>query len=849
MTSKAKIADIQGLLLGEAHTPHERKDPLFDRLARAVQGIGRADTVGPSDIAALVRQAMVRNWTANHAPVLVVPATAGWPGPRVWSEFGCSCTPHENGRFSVVPRRWTPDWLDEKDVHSVDAACREERRRTVNPVPADPLVAMLVPSINEMYASAGQQEAVRAAFIAPLGSTVVVCLPTGAGKTLAFQTAALRGIDRKQLVVVIVPTIALARDQERRFQDLLREREETRALASRSFAYHSGLTTEDRRALFEGIKDGSVPLVFTSPEAALGALRRPLLVAARAGRLTLFAVDEAHMVSQWGDSFRPEFQLVVGLRDELLRQATQAGHQAFPTMLLTATLTEESEVTLRQAFARDELLAVAEPRLRVESAVLVAEAPDEEERERRVLEALCYLPRPLLLYTTLREDAPRWGDLLRARGHRRIATVRGGDMATPRGERVLGAWTHREIDIIVATSAFGLGVDQSDVRAVVHACRPESLDRYYQEVGRSGRDGAASVALLLPVPGDVEVAESLATNPSISIDRGRERWEKMFFGRRKEPPPPPGTIVVPLTAVPKRITHSSELNVAWNQRTLVLMARSGLLRFASVPPPECVQFLGEQAEVFEARRRDAFEQDALLAAVQIDHAAHLQETTWRELVEPSRRWMAEQDRRTVEQMSDLVARRKTANELFRSIYTVEALGIEPPAPGHEPGVVFLERTRCHVGPALAAIFEGSGVRGRLYIHYEVPAEFLARRRWQSDVAQRTLERLAREGVVEFSFPPDFAGQRVWEALADHSAVRFACRVDETGSCETRARPRVTVLGRGSPAEQVRAVLEVERDHHVILFTPNAPDPFNPPRRLRDTVATSSLEALAGRLTQ
>jgi hypothetical protein len=651
------------------------------------------------------------------------------------------------------------------------------------------------------------------------------------------------------LVVVVVPTIALARDQERRFQNLLREREETRALASRAFAYHSGLTAEDRRALFVGIGDGSVPLIFTSPEAALGALRRPLIEAARVGRLTLFAVDEAHMVSQWGDSFRPEFQLVAGLRDELLRQTVHSGHEPFPTLLLTATLTEEGEATLRQAFARDELLAVAEPRLREEPAVIVAEAPHETERERRVLEALCYLPRPLILYTTLREHAPRWENALRERGHRRVEIVRGGDMATPRGERVLEAWTQRELDIIVATSAFGLGVDQGDVRAVVHACRPESLDRYYQEIGRSGRDGAASVALLLPTPGDVEVAESLATNPSISVDRGLERWQRMFHGRHVNPPSPPGTIVVPLTAVPKRLTHSSDLNVAWNLRTLVLMARSGLLRFASVPPLECLQLPGEMPEAFEARRRATFEQDALLAAVELERADHLQESTWRERVEPWRKWLAEQDRRTVDQMAELVSGRRSATELFRSIYTVGSLGIEPPPPGHEPMVVCLERTRCQVGPRLAAIFQGSGIRGRLYVQYEAPSEFLARRRWQAEVAQRTLERLARDGVVEFSFPSDFVTPKTWELLSDHSAVRFACRADDNGTTGTRSRPRVTVLARGVSPEQVKSVLEADRDHHVILFTPEAPDPFNPPRRLRDTVTTLSLEALAGRLTQ
>ena len=582
MRKRARLSDVQALVRGEPPAGECLGDPLFERLSGAVEDLGDPDEVGPADLAALIRQFLVRDWRGDVPPGLQIPATAGWPDAAQWSDAGCSCVPHDVETFWVTPTRWEPDWLETTDLEAIDAACREVPRRTRESVEADPTVAALVPSIHGKYASAGQQEAVRSVFIAPAGATVLACLPTGGGKTLAFQVPALHGIPRGKLVVVIVPTVALARDQERRFRELLVDSGHE-ALASKPLAYHSGLEDDDRRALFEGLRDGSLPIVFTSPEAALGALRRHLLAAARTDRLALFAVDEAHMVSQWGDSFRPEFQLVAGLRDELQRAATEAGHEGFPTLLLTATLTSEAFETLRQGFGRGGGFdVVAEAQLRQEPAVVVASTEDAGVRRERVLEALPYLPRPLILYTTVRAHADDWGSILRERGHRRVEVVKGGDMATMRGEKMLDAWTKRGLDIVVATSAFGLGVDQGDVRTIVHACIPESLDRYYQEVGRSGRDGGASVALLVPAAEDWPVAEALASNPSISIERGLERWKAMFDSRPRQDTRN-GMVVVPLNALPPGIQYSSDLNVAWNQRTLVLMARAGLIRFACVP--------------------------------------------------------------------------------------------------------------------------------------------------------------------------------------------------------------------------------------------------------------------------
>src|SRR5262249_33726828 len=157
-------------------------------------------------------------------------------------------------------------------------------------------------------------------------------------------------------------TVALARDQENRFQELVSKHPQGRAWSGMSLAYHSGLDDESKRSIRTAIRNGSIPVVFASPEAALGALRGPLFAAARQGRLRIFAVDEAHIISQWGQQFRPEFQALAGLRDALLAECPPDNR--FRTLLLSATVTAECYETLRVCFGRIGFQMVSEVLIR-----------------------------------------------------------------------------------------------------------------------------------------------------------------------------------------------------------------------------------------------------------------------------------------------------------------------------------------------------------------------------------------------------------------------------------------------------------------------------------------------------
>jgi hypothetical protein len=170
------------------------------------------------------------------------------------------------------------------------------------------------------------------------------------------------------------------------------------------------------------------------------------------------------------------------------------------------------------------------------------------------------------------------------------------------------AWQADEIDLVVATSAFGLGVDKADVRAVIHACLPEHVDRYYQEVGRGGRDGRACVSLLLPAPDDFETARRLNRKTLISTEednenKGFERWKAMY-ARREELGD--GRDRVPLTAVPEYgfgQFENNAANVAWNLRTLALLARAGVIELDAQPPPGREAFMDDSGAIDEERLR------------------------------------------------------------------------------------------------------------------------------------------------------------------------------------------------------------------------------------------------------
>ncbi|MBK9170711.1 MAG: ATP-dependent DNA helicase RecQ [Bryobacterales bacterium] len=840
-------------------------DDLLQRLSDATAAMAHGGaSVGTADIAGLVRQCLSR-MTLEHAcdTQLRVPAGSGWPTISEWRDFSCCAEVAGASHLLVRAESWRPPWLDPSSAEVVEQAVLRSPRRVLRAVPIDPV---LVPfTSHEQYSSAGQRAAVRAAFLMRPGSTLVVNLPTGAGKSLVFQLPTLVHRNSGSLTVVVVPTVALARDQERRFFEL-RDKRGNRLLpgSTAPLAYHSGLSTEEKSALIAAVKDGTQPILFASPEAILGTLRAPLFQAAEDGRLRYLVIDEAHLITQWGQQFRPEFQSMAGLRDSL-RKACAVASTAVRTLLLSATFTQECYDTIRLLFGSSECQLAGELGLRTEPSFIIDHAASEKERERRVLDAVRHLPRPLILYTTLREDAETFLAKLQAAQFRRVRLVRGGDMAAEGAGELLRQWQERQIDTIVATSAFGLGVDHSEVRSIVHACLPETADRYYQEVGRSGRDGRASVAVLVTSPCDLVVAESLATERLISVDRGFERWQAMWSRRTMLPD---GTHVVSLNDRPWDIDESGPRNISWNLRTLMLMVQAGLIKLLPHKPPQLQPNENETEVQFADRRKAILQRFVAEVVVDIQDSQHSNQQHWNSIVTRTRERLYAADRQSLDLVRELLSLTRPLNELFREIYSLSDPDIQPPYVAGSCPITRSRRSDTFAAPAPDAIecaVTCSSVDSsfqeliakycdtpkRCWVLMPSPGSDRSLLRRTHEEVLRCLTLLVHRGILEVGLSDGYFSQKDWDHLRTNSPISFIVRgaSEDDSFSPPPPLPRVTVLSALPlvPAE-IEKAMSLQRTTHIILFPDHAVDPRQPARLLREIVPYCSLEDFILRLS-
>jgi DNA topoisomerase-3 len=310
------------------------------------------------------------------------------------------------------------------------------------------------------------QEAVCEA--ATLGRDVLLVMPTGAGKSLCYQ---LPGLARGGTTLVVSPLIALMEDQVAK----LLER------GIRADRIHSGRGRDASRAACRAYLDGALDFLFIAPE-RLRVPGFPEMLARR--RLALVAIDEAHCISQWGHDFRPEYRML-GERLPQLRPA--------PFMALTATATPRVQDDIVDQLRLHEGLRFIHGFRRTNIAVEVVEKSPSARAESVVALLADAARRPAIVYAPTRRESESLGELLAS--ERRAVSYHAGMTAyerTSAQERFLGG----AADIVVATTAFGMGIDKANVRTVIHTALPATLEGYYQEIGRAGRDGAPSRAVL-----------------------------------------------------------------------------------------------------------------------------------------------------------------------------------------------------------------------------------------------------------------------------------------------------------------------------------------------------------------
>jgi ATP-dependent DNA helicase RecQ len=331
------------------------------------------------------------------------------------------------------------------------------------------------------------------------GGSGLVLMPTGGGKSLCFQVPALC---RPGLAVVVSPLIALMEDQ------VAALRQQGVAAA----ALHSELEEAERRAVWRGVFEGTLKLLYVSPERLTmeGMLER---LAERP--LALFAVDEAHCISQWGHHFRPEYRALTRLADSF---------PGVPRLALTATADARTVEDIRAQLG---LLDAPVFRASFDRPnIHLAAAPREQERAqlRAFLREGWEGRGAGIVYCGTRARTEQTADWLRADGHDSMAFHAGMEPAAKREAH--RRFARGDAVIMCATIAFGMGIDRPDVRFVAHLSLPQGPEGWYQEIGRAGRDGAPARALLLYGAGDIALArhrieESPAGEEQKRIERAR----------------------------------------------------------------------------------------------------------------------------------------------------------------------------------------------------------------------------------------------------------------------------------------------------------------------------------------
>lgn len=604
---------------------------------RRLAGAMDDDSSSAADLAVLLRGALRAetiargySWEVDLPAELAKQIAPLLPSAALELKGGASA------RVCALP--WQPTWLAQADAANIDAAFLPEWRRPGEACSGDPMLSGL--GMTD-YTSAAQRDALRSVLCAGPGETLAMCLPTGSGKSLCAFLPALLPMDGENAArgvsVIVVPTVALGLDLENR----LKER------VGHPIAYRPA-KKEEAEAIRRRCEVGVQGPLIVSPEALGGGLLSALRKAAAANWLRYFVIDEAHMVLSWGDEFRPAFLHLAALRRDLARRSDKG----FVTLLMSATLTDYHLRWLRAMFAEEGRFRIVHAaRLRPEPAFWMARAANEDNRQQWIEEAIFRLPRPCIIYTTRRELCDRWYARLGELGFRRIGKMHGKTNDEARS-RLLDDWNADKIDIVVATSAFGLGVDKQDVRTIIHAQLPESVDRFYQDVGRSGRDGRASVSLLVTTEQDWSDVAGIGRPRFISIQYGLDRWKRMYQ-ERKPLETTPQTILVDLNAA-RELDMRGDYSRNWNVRTLQLLQRAGALEFVSHE-----------------------EEDYDHAAVRPSSVPHTEISYWQESIEPLRRELISDYQHTRRLLDRLVKPSpKCLAELFKECYASKTFELE-----------------------------------------------------------------------------------------------------------------------------------------------------------------------------
>jgi ATP-dependent DNA helicase RecQ len=340
------------------------------------------------------------------------------------------------------------------------------------------------------------------------GGDALVIMPTGSGKSLCYQLPAIalpgRTPEGPGVALVFSPLIALMEDQVSALK----------AKGIRAEYVNSTLSRKERHRRYERLGAGEYELIYATPER----MEKPQFLKSLErvpGGVKLLAVDEAHCISKWGHDLRPAYQRVGEFRRVVGTP---------PTIALTATATEAVRTDIRSTLglSEEQMPIFASPIDRPNLSIRVHECWDDSDKDKRIVRTATDLQGTGIVYFALIKDLERAVDRLRHKLPGRRMDIYHGQLNPRRKKRVYDRFIEADAEdnlLLFATNAFGMGVDKPDIRFIIHAQLPGSVEAYYQEIGRSGRDGLPARCELLYCQDDLAIQQNFIewANPSADL--------------------------------------------------------------------------------------------------------------------------------------------------------------------------------------------------------------------------------------------------------------------------------------------------------------------------------------------
>ena len=320
------------------------------------------------------------------------------------------------------------------------------------------------------------------------GRDTLALMPTGGGKSLCFQVPAMTMRDpcdpsQEGLCLVITPLIALMKDQVMHLREL----------GIRAYAIYSGMSQQEIVTILDNCQFGGYKFLYVSPERLESEFFRKRLTDMP---VCMIAVDEAHCISQWGYDFRPPYLRIAGIRNVLQERLRRYRQDArIPMLALTATATPNVVKDIQGKLAFPEPNVFQKSFRRENLSYVVREAAGTTDKLEQTLRILSKVPGSSIIYVRSRAKTKDVSDYL---NEQQIPSdYYHAGLLNADKDRKQQAWQAGETRVMVATNAFGMGIDKPDVRTVIHLDLPDSIEAYFQEAGRAGRDGKRAYAVLL----------------------------------------------------------------------------------------------------------------------------------------------------------------------------------------------------------------------------------------------------------------------------------------------------------------------------------------------------------------